>query len=171
MAEWTVTQTVEWVGLALAILLPSGVVEQVQAFVREDEIGGEELEELGPKRLQKDLKKAGVTDPAGVTQVLLEQRDAVLSQQQATIKDDSGSAVSVEPMKPPPEYVCPLSLELMTDPVLTSNGQCYDRAFIQKWLRQKQVDPITNNKLRDKKLTPNIPLRKMIQDWMDKNPQ
>eukprot|EP01047_Picozoa_sp_COSAG01_P033731 COSAG01_NODE_2496_length_7573_cov_15.650120_1_plen_1328_part_00 len=84
MAEWTVEQTVEWVGLAFPAVLPSAAVECVQAFVVEDETDGEDLEELTPKRLQKDLKKAGVQDPALVTQVLLEHRDAMLSQQQGS---------------------------------------------------------------------------------------
>lgn len=34
----------------------------------------------------------------------------------------------------PEDFRCPISLELMIDPVTVSTGQTYDRASIQKWL-------------------------------------
>ncbi|PPS08367.1 hypothetical protein GOBAR_AA12264 [Gossypium barbadense] len=33
----------------------------------------------------------------------------------------------------PLDFICPLSLELMTDPVIVASGQTYERAFIKKW--------------------------------------
>ncbi|CAN1760681.1 U-box domain-containing protein 4 [Linum perenne] len=35
---------------------------------------------------------------------------------------------------PPPDLCCPLSLELMTDPVIVASGQTYERAFIKTWI-------------------------------------
>lgn len=34
----------------------------------------------------------------------------------------------------PWEYLCPISRELMVDPVTLSTGQTYDRALISKWI-------------------------------------
>ena len=59
--------------------------------------------------------------------------------------------------------VCPISLELMIDPViLTETGQTYDRATIESWLHMHSTDPVTNVQLRSKKLVPNIAIRKMV---------
>lgn len=33
----------------------------------------------------------------------------------------------------PEEFRCPISLELMADPVVIASGQTFDRACIQKW--------------------------------------
>ena len=34
----------------------------------------------------------------------------------------------------PPHYQCPVSMELMVDPVMVATGHTYDRPFIQRWL-------------------------------------
>ncbi|PKA60819.1 U-box domain-containing protein 15 [Apostasia shenzhenica] len=34
----------------------------------------------------------------------------------------------------PNDFLCPISLGIMTDPVITATGQTYERSSIQKWL-------------------------------------
>ncbi|KAK9282494.1 hypothetical protein L1049_005413 [Liquidambar formosana] len=48
------------------------------------------------------------------------------------VKSDRFKAISGVPI--PPYFRCPLSLELMLDPVIVASGQTYERASIQKWL-------------------------------------
>lgn len=36
--------------------------------------------------------------------------------------------------EPPEEFICPLSLEMMYDPVIVDSGQTYERAFIERWI-------------------------------------
>jgi hypothetical protein len=36
----------------------------------------------------------------------------------------------------PADFRCPLSLELMSDPVIVASGQTYERTYIQQWLDQ-----------------------------------
>jgi hypothetical protein len=36
----------------------------------------------------------------------------------------------------PIDFWCPLSLELMSDPVIVASGQTYERTYIQKWIDQ-----------------------------------
>ena len=68
--------------------------------------------------------------------------------------------------------VCPISLELMVDPViLAETGQTYDRATIESWLHMHSTDPITNVELRSKKLVPNIAIRKMVLSRQAKYPE
>jgi len=65
----------------------------------------------------------------------------------------------------PSQYLCPISMELMVDPVLTSTGQCYERDNIQKWFAINAVDPLTGTRLHSKMLVPNHPLRQLIEAW------
>ena len=66
----------------------------------------------------------------------------------------------------PMQYRCPISHEIMADPVIISDGQTFERASIDAWLRRNNTSPITNEPLASKTLTPNVALRSMIQDYM-----
>lgn len=65
----------------------------------------------------------------------------------------------------PLEYLCPITREVMDDPVLAADGHSYDRNSIQQWLETKKTSPITNKILGSKSLTPNLQLRKDIAQW------
>ncbi|XP_073143743.1 U-box domain-containing protein 9 [Henckelia pumila] len=66
----------------------------------------------------------------------------------------------------PEEFRCPLSKELMRDPVIVATGQTYDRPFIQKWLKSgNRTCPITQQVLSHTILTPNHLIRDMIAQW------
>ncbi|KZV52125.1 U-box domain-containing protein 19-like [Dorcoceras hygrometricum] len=66
----------------------------------------------------------------------------------------------------PEDFLCPISLELMTDPVTVSTGQTYDRASIQKWLRSgNMLCPVTGEHLTSTEMVPNTSLRKLIQHY------
>eukprot|EP01043_Picozoa_sp_COSAG02_P041859 COSAG02_NODE_3509_length_6634_cov_2.750574_4_plen_527_part_00 len=68
--------------------------------------------------------------------------------------------------------VCPISLELMFDPViLVETGQTYDRLTIESWLLKHSTDPITNTELRSKKMVPNIAIRKLVQSRQAEYPE
>lgn len=72
----------------------------------------------------------------------------------------------------PAYFICPISLEIMRDPVTVITGITYDRESIERWLFDT-VDrsttphcPVTNQLLpRDSELTPNHTLRRLIQSW------
>ncbi|KAA0068085.1 U-box domain-containing protein 9 [Cucumis melo var. makuwa] len=66
----------------------------------------------------------------------------------------------------PQEFRCPLSRELMRDPVILSTGETYDRPFIQKWLNSgNRTCPRTQQVLSHTDLTPNHLIREMISQW------
>ncbi|KAH0682971.1 hypothetical protein KY290_021562 [Solanum tuberosum] len=67
---------------------------------------------------------------------------------------------------PPPEYLCPLSHQLMKDPVVLASGQTYDRLFIEKWLNNSsRTCPETKEVLPHSELIPNLLMRKLISLW------
>ncbi|KAG9154380.1 hypothetical protein Leryth_000820 [Lithospermum erythrorhizon] len=70
----------------------------------------------------------------------------------------------------PEEFKCPLSKELMKDPVIVSSGLTFDRPFIQKWLKSGNlVCPQTQQVLSLSMVTPNLLIREMISQWCKKN--
>ncbi|XP_047310685.1 U-box domain-containing protein 9 [Impatiens glandulifera] len=71
-----------------------------------------------------------------------------------------------ESLSCPEEFRCPISRELMRDPVILSTGQTYDRAFIQRWLKAgHRTCPKTQQVLSHTILTPNVLIRDMISQW------
>jgi hypothetical protein len=78
---------------------------------------------------------------------------------------EEGSSVEV-----PPYFLCPISLEIMRDPVTLATGITYDRASIERWLfdaAHHVTCPVTQRKLapEDRDATPNHTLRRLIQAW------
>lgn len=70
----------------------------------------------------------------------------------------------------PSYFRCPLSLELMSDPVILSSGQTYDRVAIQKWLDHGLVTcPKTRHKLSHSNLIPNYTVKALIENWCSEN--
>ncbi|KAH0856700.1 hypothetical protein HID58_084961 [Brassica napus] len=70
----------------------------------------------------------------------------------------------------PPDFRCPLSLELMTDPVIVTSGQTYERAFIEKWFDMGlMVCPKTRQPLTQTSLTPNFIVKAFISNWCESN--
>eukprot|EP00210_Caulerpa_lentillifera_P004959 g4733.t1 len=67
----------------------------------------------------------------------------------------------------PKEYICPISLELMRDPVLlVESGQVYDRSSIEGWFKSgKSTCPVSGTKVRNMRLSPIFPLRSAIQSF------
>ncbi|XAR72263.1 Ubiquitin--protein ligase [Bertholletia excelsa] len=70
----------------------------------------------------------------------------------------------------PDDFRCPISLELMRDPVIVSTGQTYERSYIQRWIDCGNTTcPKTQQKLQNLTLTPNYVLRSLITQWCVKH--
>lgn len=65
----------------------------------------------------------------------------------------------------PPSFTCPLTLEVMADPVTAADGHSYERASIEQWLRSSSISPLTGAALAHRNVTPNHALRNAIQDF------
>ncbi|CAN0863870.1 U-box domain-containing protein 4 [Linum grandiflorum] len=77
---------------------------------------------------------------------------------------------SSSPVPIPPDFCCPLSLELMTDPVIVASGQTYERAFIKSWIELGlTVCPKTRHTLGHTNLIPNYTVKALIANWCDIN--
>ncbi|KAG8497453.1 hypothetical protein CXB51_008748 [Gossypium anomalum] len=70
----------------------------------------------------------------------------------------------------PLDFICPLSLELMTDPVIVASGQTYERAFIKKWFDLGlTVCPKTWQTLVHTLFIPNCTMKALIANWCESN--
>jgi hypothetical protein len=67
--------------------------------------------------------------------------------------------------RPLPAFFCPITGDIMRDPVTTADGQTYERAAIQTWLERSDTSPAAGARLPSKTLTPNIALRQAIEEW------
>ncbi|KAM7275727.1 hypothetical protein ACFE04_017593 [Oxalis oulophora] len=67
----------------------------------------------------------------------------------------------------PPEFRCPISIEVMKDPVTISTGITYERRHIERWLfdYKKKSCPTTMQPLVNFDLTPNLTLKSLILTW------
>lgn len=69
---------------------------------------------------------------------------------------------------PPSVFVCPITQDVMEDPVFATDGFTYERNAIAGWLAGHNTSPMTNLPLNRAELTPNLALRSAIRDWQDK---
>ena len=72
---------------------------------------------------------------------------------------------------------CPISLQLLSDPVVSRVGQTYEREHIEKWLKHISTCPLTRHPLKSEDLAPNLALAQVAnafrayQDRQDKAAQ
>lgn len=72
-------------------------------------------------------------------------------------------------------FVCPLTKQVMRDPITLENGQTFEREAIEKWFKEckesgrKLVCPLTLKELKSTDLNPSIALRHTIEEWTARN--
>ncbi|TRY82481.1 hypothetical protein DNTS_029962 [Danionella cerebrum] len=66
----------------------------------------------------------------------------------------------------PDEFLCPITREIMKDPVIAADGYSYERDAIESWIKTKsRTSPMTNLPLQTTLLTPNRTLKMAIFRW------
>ncbi|PIN25753.1 Ubiquitin--protein ligase [Handroanthus impetiginosus] len=104
---------------------------------------------------------------------LLEKFKQIAGVDENSVLDGPALAKCLEKSKSlliPHEFLCPISLEIMTDPVIIATGQTYERESIQKWLNSgHRTCPKTGQKLNYLTVAPNFALRNLILLWSEKN--
>jgi len=88
-------------------------------------------------------------------EIVREQRRQLVEAEEAV-----GSAV--------PDFRCPLGLQLMREPVMLEDGRSYEKANIERWFHQQQLEekpassPVTRAVLRSTQLVVNLNLKNAI---------
>jgi hypothetical protein len=82
--------------------------------------------------------------------------------------DSSCTMASTDEGSTPAEICCPISHEVMKDPVLCADGHTYERSYIEEWMRTNSTSPLTGKSLPSTNLVPNHALRSLIENMIPK---
>ncbi|KAL7589330.1 U-box domain-containing protein 44 [Lactuca sativa] len=72
-------------------------------------------------------------------------------------------------------FICPLTKQIMRDPVTLENGQTFEREAIENWFNEckennrKLICPLTLKELKTTDMNPSIALRNTIEEWNARN--
>uniref|UniRef100_A0A3B3XEB7 WD repeat, SAM and U-box domain-containing protein 1 n=1 Tax=Poecilia mexicana TaxID=48701 RepID=A0A3B3XEB7_9TELE len=139
LADWTEEDVQSW-------LCEEGLDELVMIF-KTNNIDGSEVNHMS----KETVAELGI-ESVGLRGRLLRKIEALKAEQ-------SGSEA-------PDEFLCPITRELMKDPVIAADGYSYERESIESWIRGKnKTSPMTNLPLRTTLLTPNRSLKMAITRW------
>eukprot|EP00977_Amphora_coffeiformis_P017440 scaffold5684_cov169-Amphora_coffeaeformis.AAC.15 len=89
-----------------------------------------------------------------------------MTAEQACVLDEYDDGIEV-----PEQFICPITQELMTDPVVTRYGQSYERSAIVEWIAAGKDCPMTRQKLTLSGIITNHSLRAKIRQWQVDNEQ
>eukprot|EP01134_Creolimax_fragrantissima_P001726 CFRG1726T1 len=65
-------------------------------------------------------------------------------------------------------FCCPITTEVMRDPVNTPYGHAYERAAIVRWVQENNTDPVTSKPLTVEQLTTAYSLRRAIEEYIER---
>ena len=74
-------------------------------------------------------------------------------------------------MATPVEFQCPITFDIMVDPVSGDDGHTYERAAITESLARDPRSPMTRNYMTASSLRPNYALKSQIERFLATNPQ
>ena len=66
----------------------------------------------------------------------------------------------------PRSFFCPLTMEVMVDPVIDAEGNTYERKALMLWLSHYGVSPVSRQPLNSNLVVPNFALRDTIHEVM-----
>lgn len=66
----------------------------------------------------------------------------------------------------PQEYICPLTLDVMSEPLLSKEGHNYEREAILSWIAEHGTSPLTREPLRPSQLVRNRILEAKIRFFL-----
>ena len=68
----------------------------------------------------------------------------------------------------PDNFLCPITYDIMHDPVSARDGHTYERSAIQRWFDEgKRSSPVTNEIMLSTDLIPNHFVKAQISTWRD----
>ncbi|XP_025943359.1 WD repeat, SAM and U-box domain-containing protein 1 isoform X4 [Apteryx rowi] len=135
----------------LAWLHAQGLTDLVGIF-KMNNIDGKELLNLTKESLTNELKIESLGLRSKVLRKIEELR----------MKMESVSVAI------PDEFLCPITRELMKDPVIAADGYSYEKDAMENWINNKRrSSPMTNLPLPSLLLTPNRTLKMAISRWLE----
>eukprot|EP00668_Euglena_longa_P021899 GGOE01027257.1.p1 GENE.GGOE01027257.1~~GGOE01027257.1.p1 ORF type:complete len:417 (+),score=111.36 GGOE01027257.1:50-1252(+) len=66
----------------------------------------------------------------------------------------------------PERYLCPITTEIMMDPVMDHHGHNFERSAITEWLGRSEECPFSREAIQLGALYPNLALKEEISEWL-----
>ncbi|NXX75723.1 WSDU1 protein, partial [Urocolius indicus] len=133
-----------------AWLCAQDLVDFVELF-KMNNIDGKELLNLTKESLTNELK----IESLGLRNKLLKKIEEL--------------RMKLMPVPIPDEFLCPITRELMKDPVIAADGYSYEKEAMENWLSSnRRSSPMTNLPLPSLLLTPNRTLKMAITGWQER---
>ncbi|XP_066468133.1 WD repeat, SAM and U-box domain-containing protein 1 [Tiliqua scincoides] len=127
-------------------------LKDLVAIFKKNHIDGKELLNLTKESLADDLK----IESLGL-------RSKVLCNIEELRMEIKSACVGI-----PDEFLCPITQELMKEPVIAADGYSYEKEAMENWIiRKRHSSPMTNLPLQRLVLTPNRNLKMAINRWLE----
>ncbi|KAJ6765621.1 U BOX DOMAIN-CONTAINING [Salix purpurea] len=150
----------------------SAIIERLASKLELHTISDLKAEEVAVRKL---VEERGVQNSESIQQIkdLLGKFRQIAGVDETIVLDGPVSSKSLQRCQSliiPHEFLCPITMEIMVDPVIVASGQTYERESIQKWLNSKhRTCPKTGQILDHLSLATNFALRNLILQWCEKN--
>eukprot|EP00977_Amphora_coffeiformis_P002651 scaffold513_cov169-Amphora_coffeaeformis.AAC.5 len=127
-----------------------------------------DVSEYFPNRALKSIIESEVALKANTWKGSVRRFDKALQSQWNLLVENS--AFGTGEYRPLPDsYYCPITCDLITDPVISKYGTTYERGAIENWIRVNKSSPITREPLALSDLRENDALYDLIQHEKDRN--
>uniref|UniRef100_A0A2K6MQS7 WD repeat, SAM and U-box domain-containing protein 1 n=2 Tax=Rhinopithecus TaxID=542827 RepID=A0A2K6MQS7_RHIBE len=144
--------TEDWSEEDVSTWLCAQDLKDLVGIFKMNNIDGKELLNLTKESLADDLK----IDSLGLRSKVLRK----IEELRTKVKSLSSGI--------PDEFICPITRELMKDPVIASDGYSYEKEAIENWIsKKKRTSPMTNLVLPSVVLIPNRTLKMAINRWLE----
>jgi hypothetical protein len=161
----------------LPINTPGGIVEEALELTDAVEAGG--ITTLPPLKRREvlnavqDLLKSANMSLSNNVEDLMDQNLKLQDQlSESKVANDAmlhkGRDLAQSLSRGVDAFLCPITRDIMCDPVICSDGHTYEREAIEQWLRSNSRSPKTNQHLPSRTLIPNHSMKQAI-DAMEEN--
>lgn len=142
---------------------PSEISKELESFRREKEEAASRKERAEVFILEQVIELLSRADAARDHEEIKKQ----YFQRAQAIEQYDAREESIPPVN---GFICCLSGTVMVDPVSLCTGTTCERAAIMAWFDQgEKTDPETGEVLEDTSVRSNLPLRRSIEEWRERN--
>jgi len=134
-------------------------------------LGAGQSSESAKKKKEKDKpKEKEVKEKDKLKEKEAKEKDK-LKEKEAKEKDkpkeEENKSTEQEGNEIPQDFLCPITQDIMVEPVLAEDGHTYEKKSIQEWLDKHGTSPITRDKISNKILIINRNLKNQIDQYRD----
>jgi hypothetical protein len=152
--------------------------DEVVAAFRSHEVGGPNLLEMDQGALVAIAHRIPMAQKLlKVIRGLIANAEGAIAFTEPPPLPDMPREADARPQNPavaiPNEFLCPITGEVMVDPVVATDGNTYERSAIAQWLNRGPPyrSPLTNLPMESATLTGNMAFKKLIRDFFEQHPE